>query len=76
MLLSASKLLSSLQPKVLLVETEQAEPVVSKERVEKNASPVRAWSRHPVSCFPLNGRAIALTKYASYVDSDYAENQN
>ena len=75
MLLSASKLLSSLQPKVMLGETEQAEPVVCKQRVEKNASPGRAWGRHPMSCFPLNGGAVARTKYASYEDSDSAENQ-
>lgn len=75
MLLSASKLLSSLQPKVMLEETEQAEPVVCKQRVEKNASPGRAWGEHPISHFPLNGGAVALTKYASYADSDSAKHQ-
>lgn len=76
MLLSASKLLSSLQPKVLQGETEQTEPVISKDRVEKNASLGRAWGRHPMLCFPLNGGTAALANYASYGDSDSAENHN
>lgn len=59
----------------MLGETEQAEPVVCKQRLEKNASPGRAWGEHPMSHFPLNGGAVALIKYASYADSDSAKNQ-
>lgn len=51
--------------KILLGETEQAEPWTLKERMEKNASPERAWGRHPMSCFLLN--AVAVTLKTMYI---------